>query len=468
MKLRTLQVTAATAAFAAVVALSVAVLTTLPPDTSRAQGAGPSAITVPEISGVAAAYAPLSAGDRLKITFFETVDLAGGKSGERDSQGKLRTFYQRMDLSGEYSVEQDGSISLPLLGRIQVSGRALDDVRATLSVAFARINNQGADVSVTIVDRPPIYVVGPVKKPGTYKYVPGMLVLHAIALAGGLDTGVSGLSNTIEGLREMERLRKTSDRLSRLMVRRARLKAEQAGVSVMPMPAELIKFVDDKSVRGFIQTENAVLRAELAKNRQQEKEIATTISATRNELEALKRKIEQVDVQRNMRNERLSDMQKLKDKGVMTTNNIIIIRTELSDIEARREDCVIAVVQAEARLAQAQEARARLKYETEAALTRSIADVDQEIGDAQSSMPVVEAIASTIGYSGVHSTETISFEIVRQSKNGIESLPASETSSLMPGDVLKVKNSVSSMQIPQTSTELSESEVPSVMMMTQK
>ena len=37
------------------------------------------------------------------------------------------------------------------------------------------------------LERQPVYVLGPVKNPGAYKYAPGMTVLHAVALAGGLD-----------------------------------------------------------------------------------------------------------------------------------------------------------------------------------------------------------------------------------------------------------------------------------------
>src|SRR5215470_7280407 len=62
----------------------------------------------------------LGIGNKLKISFFETIDVASAKPGDRSSvepQGTLRTFYQRMDLSGEYAIEEDGVISIPLLGR---------------------------------------------------------------------------------------------------------------------------------------------------------------------------------------------------------------------------------------------------------------------------------------------------------------------------------------------------------------
>src|ERR1700738_4532300 len=81
----------------------------------------------------------LGIGDNLKISFYETIDIGAMKQSGRDGaelQGALRTFYQRMDLSGDYTVEQDSAISIPLLGRFQVEGRGLDDVRAELGVSF--------------------------------------------------------------------------------------------------------------------------------------------------------------------------------------------------------------------------------------------------------------------------------------------------------------------------------------------
>jgi hypothetical protein len=58
-----------------------------------------------------------------------------------------------------------------------------------LAVSFTAVIGRSANIDVKIFDRSPIYVVGPVKNPGAYKYAPGMIVLHAIALAGGLDRG---------------------------------------------------------------------------------------------------------------------------------------------------------------------------------------------------------------------------------------------------------------------------------------
>jgi exopolysaccharide production protein ExoF len=385
--------------------------------------------------------APLGIGDRLKISFYETIDVGDMKRGARDGaepQGTLRTFYQRMDLSGEYVVEQDGAISIPLLGRFQLEGRALDDLQADLAISFTGTIGRTANVSVTITDRSPIYVVGPVKNPGSYKYVPGMMVLHAIALAGGLGRGQENLYGMIEGVREMERLRTKADQVKRLLARRARLEAQRDGVFTLPIPVQLTTLAGEQDARTFLAAEGAVLRAEQARRQHLENEIVAKVAAARNEVEALRRKIDQADIQKDMRTERLNGMQKLKERGIVTNYSLVMLRTELSDIEAHRQDYLVAVLQAETRLAQAEEARARLGSENTANLTKEIATVDQEIAAAQQAMTSAGTLTTILSNSSGYVPQALTYEIVRQSKDGTKTLQAADISSLLPGDVLKI------------------------------
>jgi polysaccharide biosynthesis/export protein ExoF len=387
----------------------------------------------------------LEVGDRLKISFYETIDIRAMKQGGRDDaepQGALRTFYQRMDLSGDYTVEQDGAISIPLLGSFQVEGRPLDDVRGDLAVSFTSVIGRSANIDVKISDRAPVYVVGPVKNPGAYKHVPGMIVLHAIALAGGLDRGDGNLSGMIEGAREIERVGSLTLEIKQLLARRSRLEAERDGASTLPIPIQLTRLAGDRTARSFLATESSILRAEQARRLQQDRGIALRIAAARNEVEALKSKFDQIDAQKNMRLERLDDLQKLKDRGWATSNNVVALRTELSDIEARRQDYLVAVVQAETRLAEAQEAGARLSSENRANLANAIASVDKEITVAQEAMTSAKAFASMFYRISSRTPPAAAYEIVRQSKDGARTLQATETSLLMPGDVLKISSDI--------------------------
>jgi hypothetical protein len=83
---------------------------------------------------------PLEIGDKLKLSFDETIDIGAMKQSGRDRvdlQGALRTFY--------YAVGQDADISIPLLGWFQTKERALDDVRADVAVSFMVVIGRSAN-----------------------------------------------------------------------------------------------------------------------------------------------------------------------------------------------------------------------------------------------------------------------------------------------------------------------------------
>lgn len=393
-------------------------------------------------SPVGSVRSALGVGDKLKIVFYETIDVGAAKQGSSrqtaETQGALKTFYQRMDLSGDYIVEHDGAIFLPLLGRFQAETRALDDLRSELASSFAAVIGRSANIDVKIVDRAPVYVVGLVKNPGAYKHVSGMIVLHAIALAGGIDRGQDSVVKMIEGIREMERSRSMTLQIKQLIARRARLEAERDGLFASPTPVQLVKLAGEDSARILTAMENKILQAEQAKRQQQAKEITMKVAAARSELEALKRKLDQVQVQKEMRVERLGDMQKLKDRGWMTNNSVVVLRTEMSDIEAHRQDYLVQVVQAETRLAEAEAAAPRMLSDEEAARAKAIGSIEKELADLQGAMTSAKALAAFYGPGGAV-PQVAGYEIVRQSKEGPQTIAATETSSLMPGDVLKIQ-----------------------------
>jgi protein involved in polysaccharide export with SLBB domain len=197
-----------------------------------------------------------------------------------------------------------------------VEGRGVEAVRSDLAAAFLKVMRRPADVNVMGSERPPVDLVGAVRNPGAYKYVPGMIVLQAIALAGGQDRGEAGAASLIESVREMEHLHKAADQMRRLLARRVRLEAQRGELPAAPMPVQVARWAAEPGAQSYLATERALLRVEEAKRQHQENEVATRISAARREMEAIERKLEQVDVQKDMRVALLSDMQKLKDRGV--------------------------------------------------------------------------------------------------------------------------------------------------------
>ena len=91
-------------------------------------------------------------------------------------------------VNGEYTIDADGKISIPLIGEIQAAdlttGALADRVAERLQ---ERLNiNQRLDGTVEIVKFRPFYIVGDVANSGEYSYRPGLTVIQAMSIAGGL------------------------------------------------------------------------------------------------------------------------------------------------------------------------------------------------------------------------------------------------------------------------------------------
>jgi polysaccharide export outer membrane protein len=115
------------------------------------------------------------------------------------------------ELNGERRVADNGSISVPLLGEVSVSGLTAVEVRDRIAALLTSRYVQRANVTVIVKDfsNKPITVIGAVARPGTLSVAGRFTLLQAISAAGGLTSGAgrkiyilrssdNGLSDTLE------------------------------------------------------------------------------------------------------------------------------------------------------------------------------------------------------------------------------------------------------------------------------
>lgn len=93
------------------------------------------------------------------------------------------------DLSQTVRVADDGSISMPLLGRLAVSGLTKTDLEALIARLLDErfVNNPQVTVFVKEYESKKVAVSGAVKSPGTYEMLGAKTLLEMISRAGGLD-----------------------------------------------------------------------------------------------------------------------------------------------------------------------------------------------------------------------------------------------------------------------------------------
>jgi polysaccharide export outer membrane protein len=96
------------------------------------------------------------------------------------------TVYELPELNQTVRVSEDGSITLSLLGKVEVAGFTAQELEARLAQLLDQKYTKGAHVTVFIKEYQKVSVIGAVGRPGMYELVGPTTLLQAIAQAGGL------------------------------------------------------------------------------------------------------------------------------------------------------------------------------------------------------------------------------------------------------------------------------------------
>jgi polysaccharide biosynthesis/export protein ExoF len=384
----------------------------------------------------------LAFGDRLKITFFESLGVALDHSGTSSDQ--VLAVFPRMDLSGEYTVDDGGNLDIPKLGLFITAGRSILALQSELASAFRRALGRSTDVHVAVIERQPIFVLGTVRNSGAFKYTPGMIVLQAFAQAGTAGPGTTDTSKAIELVRETERLSQTVDRLNRLRVKHARLVAQRENSANLTLPASIESQISETTslerLGAMVQGETATLIAERNRFHRQLSLAEQQVSIARVEIDAHNKRGDQLKVLLSKKTDRLHELEKVAARGNLSQNIIGNLDMEIADLIARQQDQLVALAQAKRRLVEAEILQSTIELDQSVGLERDQIVTLQDIEDCKQQIASMQAVIQVLrsGLSEVESVSVPSFRIIRKTAGDHRTIAATETTLLQPGDVLQV------------------------------
>ena len=97
-------------------------------------------------------------------------------------------FFKAMDMDQTRTAGPDGDIYLPIVGRVKVVGRTVDDVTKEVTEGYRKeMINPQITVSVQQYSGLNVYVSGEVNTPGIQEYRGGLTLVQAITSAGGFN-----------------------------------------------------------------------------------------------------------------------------------------------------------------------------------------------------------------------------------------------------------------------------------------
>ena len=109
--------------------------------------------------------------------------------------------FNQPDLSGHYTVEIDGSLSFPLVGRLVAAQQTVRSFEEQLleSLSPGYFKNPRVSVAVAEYKSRQVFIIGAVRQPGAYPLAGSMSVIELLALAGGRTQFGSGEALALRG-----------------------------------------------------------------------------------------------------------------------------------------------------------------------------------------------------------------------------------------------------------------------------
>lgn len=354
-------------------------------------------------------------------------------------------------LNAEYVIGSAGQLALPLLGEMPVAGLTTSELAGVISERLRdRMRLAAApDATIEVVEYRPFYVVGQVEKPGPYQFQPGMTVLRAVSIGGGIarsrDTAMMRLQR--EGIVARGELDVLLTDFDAYMAKAARLEAELGGKDKITFPPALTEQKDQANIARLVQQETLIFQARL-------QGFATQLSALKQlrgfleeEVKSLKSQREVHNTQQKLVREELEKIRTLASRGLTTGTRQLelerlsaqlegdglrldgslirarqdISRTDISILELenkRKGDITIDLQETKKLLEQIQTKRntaAKLVYEAEV-ITPALL-MQEEAGDRAQMV----------------------YKIVRTVQGKATELAAEENTGVLPGDTIKVE-----------------------------
>jgi polysaccharide biosynthesis/export protein ExoF len=371
----------------------------------------------------------LDAQDKLKIRVSEWQTIEG-------------TFRDWSAVTGDYTVGPTGTLSLPFIGETQAAGKTTAEIAATIGTSLQQKFglSDKPEASVELAEFRPFFIAGEVQSPGQYPYAPGLTVLKAVSIAGGVRRGVEFQRLERDIITARGSLEVLTDERMRLLVKKARIDAQLVNKTKFDVPSEV---ASAPNLPAVVADEMAIMTSE-------QKRLSLRLEALRDLKNLLEREIDSLEKkgatqkrQVDLAKQELEGIGALAGKGLVVSTRVLGAERTIADMEGQILDLETAILRAKQDISKATQDAVDLentansdlaseRQTVEAALQEATLKVRMQNGLISEAMTLGPALAPG-------DEESISYALVRNKGGKTSEIEAGEATLVLPGDVIKVK-----------------------------
>jgi polysaccharide biosynthesis/export protein ExoF len=346
-------------------------------------------------------------------------------------------------LSGEYRVNGDGTIALPSLGRFEVFDSTIADFETQLADEVTRITSRESNVTIEVIDYKPVFVSGTVARAGAFPWKPGLSILQAETLAGGMvrETGAPGMAPLTD--REKDRAIRAAYELASTLVTVARLRTERENSDKLVVLAKLSDLVSASDQAGLMAAQEATLRSRNTAYTARVTALLNSKATALKELGALQEQRVRMHDQLSKRRVTLKKIERVAEQGFIRADRVFEDQIKISELEERLTNATIAISRIEANAAAAQMDLDVHKLGRIAEIDTEVLRHEQRISQLELEIDSANGMFRRITGHDVVSTRasrapSLSYEIIRTETGVSKVIRADRSTLLQPGDVVMV------------------------------
>jgi exopolysaccharide production protein ExoF len=384
--------------------------------------------------GLAAAPGPATADDVYRINVGDQIEV---------------DILDDREPPVQFLVGGDGDVQLPLIGGVTVAGLTVAEARQSVRDTYAeREIYRDPTVELSVVQYRQIFVLGDVKNPGAYDFVPFLSAEQALGLAGGPAMAANNEeARILERSRLYGSLNALDADLTRAAVKQARARAQLRGESTVAfedVTKDLRPIIDRSEFELLKLEEERLIAVEERDFRTEHASAVEAVEKVAYEIELLREREGLEDAALQRAREQLELDEGLVSRGLSTRAATLRAERELdassSDLLELREQISVA----ERRLSQLEVAVADLEASRELRLLSALQDHSREVArlsaERASLIDRLGMLGQWIDAAATGEAEVrIDYHIRRRSRGeAIRTVEVDAFTELLPGDLLVV------------------------------
>ena len=269
-------------------------------------------------------------GDKIQFRFFAKVGVPRLETKASATAPRESVAFERLDLSGTYDVAEDGTVALPMMGRLALAGQTLACAEAVVASAVAAQDASVSAVIASFASRLPVTVSGAVNAPGAYTHAPGMTVNRLLNLAG------ASFSESPITASEFETLQAQRDEILHRQILAAlqlsRLQSTLAGKTEIAIASDLAAKVSADLISSLIAAETAALHLDVLVDQATDQRSAVAIAGLRQKLADVRKQLAQAEAQVATLQVRHDEMSSFKSRGLIQGSQLDVLLSNLMEL----------------------------------------------------------------------------------------------------------------------------------------